>query len=145
MSNTYIDSNKKLSGQPGFGGNKVVPTRNRWKSWRVNTVLYALVGLLLFLGTCEGARQAGYFSTSGRTNLGIQTVNTVSADPAAIKGSVTIQQVLTTYNISWDELSRQFDIPMDTSLNSPLNTLEKVSPTFSVSQLRTWIAEKQLK
>jgi hypothetical protein len=125
---------------------RVIPTKNKWKSWRVSIFAYMLVCILLFLGTCQGAQMAGWWTTSGRampipTPTG-GTVTSNGADPAAIKGSMTIKQVLADYNVTWEEMSKQFNIPADTSLDSPLNTLEKVAPDFSVTGLRTWLTER---
>jgi hypothetical protein len=55
---------------------------------------------------------------------------------------MTIQEVLTAYNISWDEFSKKFNLPQDTRLDSALNTLEKVAPDFALTKLRDWLTER---
>jgi|WetSurMetagenome_2_1015567.scaffolds.fasta_scaffold23961_2 hypothetical protein len=121
---------------------KVVTSRS-WKSWRVNIFVFMCIGLLLFLGTCEGAQLMGKWSTATRKILAGSTVSSSNgANPAEVKGSMTIQAVLTTYNVSWEELSKQFNIPADTPSNSQLKTLEAVAPDFSVDKLRTWLTER---
>lgn len=129
-----LESSKALSGR--------ITSARRWRSWRVNIFVYMLIGLILFFGSCQGARMAGWWSTTGRVSLNQESVPATGIDTSAIKGSTTIQQVLTTYQISWEEFSQQFNLPADTKLDSQLKTFESVSPDFSVSKLRTWISER---
>jgi hypothetical protein len=121
---------------------KPVTAGSRWKSWRVNIFVYMCIGLLLFLGTCEGAQLTGKWSTATR-KVPAQSVETSNgANPAEVKGSMTIQSVITTYNVSWEELSKQFNIPADTPLSSQLKALEPIAPGFSVDALRAWLTER---
>jgi hypothetical protein len=120
-----------------------VAARHGWKSWRVNIFVFTCIGLLLFLGTCEGAQLMGKWSTATRKLPAGSTVTSSNgANPAVVKGSMTIQTVITTYNVSWEELSKQFNIPADTPLDSQLKTLESVAPDFSVDKLRTWLTDR---
>jgi hypothetical protein len=121
---------------------RVVPINNKWRTWRINIFVYMMIGLILFFGSCAGARAAGWWSTSGRVSVTGEAIKATGADPAEIRGFMTIQEVLTAYNISWEEFSKQFSIPADTDLSSPLNTLEKKAPDFSVTKLRAWLTER---
>jgi len=130
---------------------KVIPTHYKGKTWRVHFLAYMIIGLALFLGTCGTAQATGWWSTSRNTTLmGVNGEQTgagsqTGTDSTGVRGSMTIQEILTTYNLTWEELSQKFNIPANTPLNSPLNTLEKSAPDFSVSKLRTWLAERSAK
>jgi hypothetical protein len=130
---------------------KVIPTHYTGRTWRVHFLAYMIIGLALFLGTCGTAQTAGWWSTSRNTSLtGAKVEQTgtgsqTGTDSTGVRGSMTIQEVLNTYNLTWKELSQKFNIPANTPLNSPLNTLEKSAPDFSVSKLRTWLAERSAK
>lgn len=120
----------------------VVPTKNKWRSWRVNIFVYMLIGLILFFGSCQGAHLAGWWNTSGKISVTGEAIKATGANPAEIRGFMTIQEVLTAYKVTWEEFSKKFNLPADTALSSPLNTLEKVSPDFSVTKLRDWLTER---
>lgn len=119
-----------------------VPVSARWRSWRVNIFVYMLIGLILFFGSCQAAQMAGWWSTTGRTAISQETIPANGVDTSSVRGSTTIKQVLTDFNISWEEFSQQFNLPADTNLDSQLKTLESISPDFSVSTLRTWLSER---
>ena len=120
----------------------VIPTNNKWRSWRVNIFVYMLIGLILFFGSCEGAQVAGWWNTSGKVSVTGETIKATGANPAEIRGFMTIQEVLTAYNVTWEEFYKKFNLPKDTELTSPLNTLEKKSADFSVTKLRDWLIER---
>lgn len=121
---------------------KVMPTRNRWKSLNVNIFIYMLVGMMLFFGTCAGAQSAGWWSTSGKVKITGEKVTATGVDPAEIRGFMTIREVLSAYNVTWDEFRQQFNLSTETSLDSPLNTLEQAAPGFSVTNVRTWLTQR---
>ena len=121
---------------------KVTPTQNRWRSWKVNIFVYMLIGLFLFIGSCQVAHLAGLWYTSGKVSVTGETIKATGANPAEIRGFMTIQEVLTAYNVTWEEFYKKFNLPKDTELTSPLNTLEKKSADFSVTKLRDWLIER---
>lgn len=146
MSNKILDNNiNDESTDIAAKRSRVIPTHNKWKSLHVNIFAYMLIGMLLFFGTCAGAQSAGLWSTSGRVTITGENVTATGKDPAEIRGFMTVKEVLNAYNVTWDEFSRQFNIPADTPLDSPLNTLEKVAPGFSVTSLRTWLTQRTQK
>jgi hypothetical protein len=101
-----------------------------------------LIGLILFFGSCEGAQVAGWWNTSGKVSITGETIKATGANPAEIRGLMTIQEVLTAYNVTREEFYKKFNLPPDTELTSPLNTLEKKSADFSVTKLRDWLIER---
>lgn len=146
MSNEHKNSNAdpesdNVIARPG----KVVPTQNRWKSVNINIFVYMVIGLLLFLGTCGVAQSMGWWSTSGKVKVTGENVTVTGANPAEIRGFMTIREVIVGYNVTWEEFREQFNLPPETSLDSPLNTLEKLSPDFSVTNVRNWLTQRSLK
>jgi hypothetical protein len=119
-----------------------ISTGSRWRSWRVNIFVFMMIGIILFFGSCSAAQAVGVWNTSGKISVTGQTITATGADPAEIKGFMTIQEVLTAYHVTWEEFYQKFNLPPDTILSSPLNTLEKISPDFSVTKLRIWLTEK---
>lgn len=124
---------------------RVIPTHNTWRSLRVNIYIYMFIGILLFLGTCQTAQSMGWWSTSGKVTSTGEKITATGTDPSEIKGWMTIKEVIEAYKIPWEEFSQQFNIPPDTPLDSPLNTLEKINPDFSVTKLRDWLTERMQK
>ena len=127
------------------GSDRVVPTNNKWRSLNVNIYLFTLIGLLLFLGTCQASQSMGWWSTSGKVTSTGEKVTATGTNPAEIKGWMTIKEVIAAYKIPWEEFSKQFNIPADTSLDSPLSSLEAAAPGFSVTNLRTWLTQRMKK
>ncbi len=140
-----IGKNEKATADTSGSRARVIPTHNSWRSLRVNIYLYAVIGLLLFLGSCQASQSMGWWSTSGKVTSTGEQVTATGADPSEIKGWMTIKEVLDAYKVPWEEFSKQFNVPADTSLDSPINTLEKSAPGFSVTNLRTWLTERMKK
>ena len=121
---------------------RAVPTNNKWRSWKVNIFVYMVIGLVFFVGSCQVAHLAGWWNTSGKVSVTGENITATGTNPDEIRGFMTIQEVLTAYKVTWEEFSKKFNLPADTALSAPLNTLEKVSPDFSVTKLRDWLKEK---
>ena len=121
---------------------RTVPTHNRWRSLGVPVLLYAALGLLLFLGSCGIAQSQGWWQATGQSSITGQPVGITGTNPAEIKGSWTIRQVIDVYKLNQAELFTEFKIPSGTSLDARLNTLESTAPGFSVEALRTWVGTK---
>jgi hypothetical protein len=121
---------------------KTVPTHNRWRSLGVPTLLYAALGLLLFLGSCGIAQGQGWWQATGTSSVTGQPVGVTGTNPAEIRGSWTIRQVIDIYKINQAELFVTFKIPAGTSLDARLSTLESAAPGFSVEALRAWVGTK---
>jgi hypothetical protein len=119
-----------------------VSTGSRWRSWRIHIYVYMIIGLILFLGSCGTAQVAGIWNTSGKISVTGQAITATGTDPAEIRGFMTIQEILTAYHVTWEEFNKKFNLPPETPLTSPLNTLEKMSSDFSVTKLKTWLTER---
>jgi hypothetical protein len=126
---------------PKAQNSRVIPTRNQWQSLPVNIFLFSLVGLALFMGTCQGAQTMGWWSTSGGGGDN-QQAGPTGADSSEIKGWMTIKQVIDAYKLTPDEFYKHFKIPAGTPSDTPLNQLEKIAEGFSVTTVREWLAAR---
>ncbi len=121
---------------------QVAPTHHRWRSLRVNTYLFAFLGLVLILGTVQVSQWAGLWTTSGKVTGGGEKVAATGADPAEIKGWMTIDEVLKAYGIPQADFYAKFGVPADVPVTSQLKDLEPVAERFSVTDLRAWLTER---
>jgi hypothetical protein len=108
------------------------------KAVRVNKYLMPVLVLAALLGSVWIAKAAGAWKTSGR---GVVMVDEGGrADPAGIKGWMTLEGVSETYGIPLDALYTMIGagpgIPADTELKS----LEGLLPGTGVSTLRAGVA-----
>lgn len=120
-----------------------VPTQPpRWRSIRVNLAVYAALMLVLFLGVIESAKLTGVWSTSGKLTTSGAQVQTTGTDPAEIKGWMTLDDVLTAYQVPKEQFYAQFHIPADLPVATPLKEIEPIVPDFSVTAVRDWLAAR---
>ena len=120
-----------------------IPTApRRWHSIRVRPSLYVAVVLIVFLGVIGAAQTAGWWSTSGRTTGNGTPIRVTGADPAKIKGWMTISDVLSAYHVPKEVLYTRFAIPDTVPETAELKSIEDLAPTFSITDLRTWLAER---
>lgn len=119
-----------------------IPTTPRWRSIRIHPVLYAALGLALILLPVQLAQIAGVWTTSGKVGGDGKAITVTGADPAEIKGWMTVQQVLDGYAVPKDDFYAKFGVPADAPPATPLKELEKLVPGFSVDTVRAWLAER---
>jgi hypothetical protein len=112
------------------------------RSYRVGGLAYAALVLLLFFGSIQIAQQAGLWSVSGKYTPEGKPVELSGADPAEVKGWMTIQAVLDAYQVDKDALYAEFAIPADVPASAALKELEEIAPDFSVTALREWLAQQ---
>lgn len=121
----------------------IVPTQpRRWKSLNVNLYLYGALAVLVFLGTIWAFQAGGVWSVSGKVTASGEKVQATGADPAEIKGWMRISDVLTAYNVPKAEFYARYKIPESVSVDAALKDIEANAPGFSVSDLRTWLAQR---
>jgi hypothetical protein len=104
---------------------------------RIKPVIFGIFVLTIFLCTIWAFRAYGFWSVSGKLTRDGQAVQPLPNDVNSIKGWMTLDQVISTYGITLDELITQFNLPADTSPSIALKDLERYS--FSVQDLRTWL------
>lgn len=120
-----------------------VPTApSRWRTFRAPPLAYLALVLTLFFGLIGAAQAAGWWSTSGRASVDGTPVEVTGADPAEIKGWMTIGDVLSAYDVPRVELYARFGIPDDVPETAELKSLEDVAPDFSVTELRAWLTAR---
>jgi len=115
------------------------PTRVR-RSLHVSGLAYAALVLALFFGTIAIAQSAGLWSVSGKLSPDGAPVQLSGADPAEVKGWMTIQAVVDAYHVDQAALYARFSIPAETPPSTALKDLEAIAPDFSVTALRDWLA-----
>src|SRR5512141_2621447 len=102
---------------------------------RVNRFLMPIIVIVSLLGTTLIAQAAGFWSTSGRTSVDLETMTA-----ADLKGWMTLQQIMDGLNISKEELYALGEIPLDIPTESALKDLEGIVPDFEISTLREKLA-----
>ncbi|NTV64359.1 MAG: hypothetical protein HGA65_12595 [Oscillochloris sp.] len=119
------------------------PTAPARRSLHVPGLAYAALILALFFGSIGGAQFAGLWSVSGKLSPDGAPLELSGADPAEVKGWMTIQAVLDAYHIDQAALYDQFNIPAETPPSTALKDLEALAPDFSVTALREWLAAQR--
>ncbi len=118
------------------------PTPTRHPNRRVPVLAYvgALIAIVALL--VVGTQALGWFGTKGQTYAGTdeRVVPAAGADSTAIKGWMSLQQVLDAYPVTQEALYAQFEIPADTPTSTTLSELkEGGTSTLDVPTLRSWI------
>ena len=114
----------------------------RWCTVHVNLAIYAALILILFLGAIESAKLAGVWSTSGKLTASGEQVQITGADPAEIKGWMTIEAVISAYHVPKEQFYAQFQLPADLPEATPLKDIEPIVPDFLVMAVREWLAAR---
>jgi hypothetical protein len=107
---------------------------------RINPFIYGIFVLTIFLGVIYGFQTAGLWSVSGKLTASGEAVQPLAEDVSSIKGWMTLDQILSVYNVPLDELVAQFGLPADTPASAALKDLE--SDSFSVTDLRDWLSAR---
>lgn len=104
---------------------------------RINPFIYGILVLGIFLGTINIFKAAGVWSTSGKITSDGKAVTPDTADVNTIKGWMTLDVIVSTYQVPLPDLLAQFNLPADTPPTTALKDLE--SDTFDVTLLREWL------
>ena len=124
----------------------VVPTRpRRWRSVSLNLYAYIAVALLVFVAAVPVAQAAKFWSVSGKLTGSGEKVAATGLNPAEIKGWMKLSEVITSYQVPQAEFYAAFGFPADLPLDTPMSSIEKLVPGFSVSNVRTWLTARQTK
>lgn len=125
---------------------RVVPTQpRRWRSVSLSLYVYIALALLVFVSAVPLAQATNLWSTSGKiTGSGGKIVAT-GANPAEIKGWMKVSEVMTAYQVPQAEFYAAFGFPADLPLDTPMSSIEKLVPGFSVENVRTWLAARLTK
>jgi hypothetical protein len=107
---------------------------------KVNPFVFGVLILVLFFGIIGGAKAMGVWSVSGKLTSAAEQVLPTGKSVDEIKGWMTLGDVSTAYNVPLAEILAAFELPADTPATTQLKSLE--TDTFSVTQLRTWLAAR---
>ena len=107
---------------------------------RINPIVYGVLVLTVFFGIIMGFQAAGFWSISGKVDTSGEAMQPSATDVNTIKGWMTLEQIVTTYNVPLADLLKQFELPSDTKSTTAIKDLE--SDLFSVTNLRTWLKSR---
>ena len=104
---------------------------------KIKPVVYGIVVITVFFGVILGFQAAGVWSTSGKVDSSGKSIQPSAADPSTIKGWMTFEQIVTTYNVPLADILAQFNLPASTPITTAVKDLE--SDTFETSALIAWL------
>jgi hypothetical protein len=107
---------------------------------RIKPYIFGILVLAIFLGTILIFQAAGIWSVSGKTTGSGDAAQPSADDVNTIKGWMTLEQIVTVYNVSLADLLFQFNLPADTPASTAIKDLE--SDSFSVTNLRDWLLSR---
>lgn len=107
---------------------------------RINPIVYAFLVLAIFLGVIYAFRSAGVWSVTGNKYSQGQPSKPDAADVSTIRGWTTLEQIITAYDLTLEELIHAFNLPADTPATTAVKDLE--SDIFSLSGLRSWLEKR---
>jgi len=107
---------------------------------RIKPYIFGILVLVVFLGTILAFQAAGIWSISGKTTASGEAVQPSADDVNTIKGWMTLDQIVTVYNVPLADLLTQFNIPANTPASTAIKDLE--SDLFSVTNLRDWLLSR---
>lgn len=133
-------------------GRNPVPTHTRLHTRHVPVVMYVAALLLIPGLVVAGFMSAGLWATTGKatiTQSGTPAAEAdghpgpgAPADPADVKGSMTVQQVIDAFpKITAEQIAAQFNAPADTPTSTQLKTLVEGSDGMDLPALRVWIEQ----
>ena len=107
---------------------------------KINSTLFGVAAVMVFLAIILGFQYTGNWSVSGKVDVSGNAVQPIENDVNSIKGWMTLGQVSETYNVPLNEIIIKFDLPAETSSGTAIKDLE--SDTFSVLSLREWLLNR---
>ena len=110
---------------------------------KVNPFIYGALIVVLFFGVIGGAKATGNWASSGQVSGTGEKVQLTTANPDDLKGWMTLGDIATVFNVPLGELLAAFNLPADTPATTAVKDLE--TETFSTTNLRDWLKERQAK
>lgn len=107
---------------------------------KIKPIVYGIVVIAVFFGVILGFQAAGVWSTSGKVDNSGKAIQPSAEDPSTIKGWMTLEQVVTTYNVPLTDILTQFNLPETTPITTAVKDLE--SDTFETSALIAWLQSR---
>ena len=128
-----------------------MPTHTRLRTRRVPVVMYVLALLVIPSLVVVGFMSAGLWATTGTSitaTAGTPSVNggtstAVAADPADLKGSMTVQQVVAAFPpITAAQVLAQFGAPLETPTSTQMKDLVESGNGMDIPAVRIWLQEQ---
>jgi len=135
-------------------GRHPVPTQTNLHTRRVPVVMYVLALLMIPSLVVFGFMTAGLWATTGTsvtTQVGTPAEDggtdggapAAPADPADVKGSMTVQQVVDAFpTITAVQILTQFSAPLDTPTSTQLKDLVESSEGMDIPAVRVWLVKQ---
>lgn len=102
---------------------------------RVNKYVLPIGVIVVLFATVLVAQAAGTWQVTGSTTV-IPTTTSGRPDPEAIKGKMTLDEVITTYKIPQVDLYAALKLPADLPTSTQVKELESVIQDFEVDLVR---------
>lgn len=127
-----------------------VPTHTRLVTRRLPVIAYVVVLLLLPVSMVSATMATGWWRTTGTSLVrasdvrpGVEGASATPADPADVKGSMTIQQVVDAFPaVSVNEILRVFGAPAGTASSTQLKSLVEDGKGLDIPEFRTWLQQR---
>lgn len=132
-------------------GRHPVPTHTRLRTRRVPVLMYVAALLLIPGLVVVGFMSAGLWATTGKPAMAQAgtplaeggTSAAVPADPADVKGSMTVQQVVDAFPpLTTAQVLAKLGAALDTPGSTQLKTLVESNKGMDMSDVRDWLKER---
>ncbi len=102
---------------------------------RVNKYVMPIVLIVSMFVVVLAAQAAGMWQVTGSTQV-VPTTTSGRPDPEAIKGKMTLDEVITTYGVPQADLYAALQLPAETATSTAIKDLESILPNFEVDLVR---------
>lgn len=128
-----------------------VPTHTRLHTLPIPIVMYVAALLLVPALVVAGFMAAGLWATTGTPAIAQAgtpteeggTGEAVAADPADLKGSMTVQQVVDAFPpVTAAQVTAAFGAPLDTPASTRLSAMVEDGNGMDIPGMRIWLAEQ---
>lgn len=107
---------------------------------RINKYFMPGISLVALLATVAAAQLAGVWQVTGSTTV-IPVDASGRPDPLAIKGKMTLEDIIVQYQVPAEYLYAALELPADLPVSTQLKELESVIPNFEIDRVRQLVAD----
>ncbi len=107
---------------------------------RINKYLMPVVLIVSMFVVVLVAQAAGAWQVTGSTQV-IPTTASGRPDPQAIKGKMTLDEIVTTYGMPQADLYAALQLPAELATSTAIKDLESVIPNFEVDLVRQAVTD----
>jgi hypothetical protein len=102
---------------------------------RVNKYVMPIILVVAMFAVVLVAQATGSWQVTGSTQI-VPTTTSGRPDPEAIKGKMTLDEIITTYGIPQADLYAALKLPSDLPTSKQVKELESVIQDFEVDSVR---------